>query len=144
MSMKKVIFTSAAIIAMSLPLVAQAGSTLRIVNNTNQYSTVQLTIAGTTTKVCSTQILGTTKGVTPPHGYLDLSSGELASACKNQTTACPAEVFMTNNCSGKKMGDVIINVDKGITSYSLTQSGIDSGYSINLVNPFYVEINGGN
>lgn len=144
MFLKKITAVSIAFAAMTLSLNAIAdGPSLRIVNNTTHVSTIEIKIHDGQNEIplCSTQF-GALKndGALPPQSYTDITNGQLNLVCENKT-ACPLDIYSTKDCTGPVIGKVIINVAAGIQKWSTTQEGINSGYSINVVNPFYLEIN---
>lgn len=148
MYFKKTIAISIAFIAIGLSLNAEAsGPSLRIVNNTNNASTIKVKMIDGSNEVlvCSNQFGALPNdGVLPPHSYTDLTNVDISLACTlSNPNACPLDIYLTKDCTGPVIGKIILNVTTGIQQFSTTQEGMSSGYSINLVNPFYLEINSG-
>jgi len=81
---------------------------LTIVNNSDFYSTSF--INGT---MCSSTLSG---GITQPHSTNVVADSVINLACLFYPTNCTADVYMTKNCSGLKVGTVVFDTKKGIKS----------------------------
>lgn len=114
----------------SLPLMSFAGD-LTLVNNTNQDSTSVINNG-----VCST-ILGST-GITKAHSTNVVPESKINLACILNRSNCKADVYMTNNCTGKVVATVVMDTKKGIKSVDIK----DKSYQIDAKD-FRVELNGG-
>jgi hypothetical protein len=104
---------------------------LTITNNTNFDSTT-ITNKGS----CST-ILGE-HGVTHPHSTNQVSRMQLLLACGRHVTDCEAQVFMTNNCTGSPIADVMLSEVSGIYKVD----SLDPTYQV-VGTGWNVAINGG-
>ncbi len=126
--MKKI--KMAAIALACLPIIASA-SDLTLVNNTNRDSTSVINNG-----VCST-ILGSA-GVTKAHTTNVVPESKINMACILNRTNCKADVYMTNNCSGKVVATVTMDTKSGVKAVAMK----DNTYKI-MAQGFRVEMEGG-
>lgn len=127
--LKKIALMS--LIALSLPLTTFA-TPLTIVNNTAQFSTAVLN-----GMMCSSRLPGGV-GITSPHSTNVVSERILKLACLGHSSNCQADIYMTNDCSGGKVGSAYLNTATGIYSVAVS----DPRYAVTY-NGFYVTISGG-
>lgn len=113
MKLLKKLSVLAAIAGMAFPLAALAGNDLTIVNNTNQDSTTVINGG-----LCSSTVLGS-GGVTKAHSTNVVTAFKLALACISNKDNCSADIYMTNNCTGPKVGNVIFSTTTGIKSFNV-------------------------
>lgn len=93
------------ILVMSIfPLLSYADITF--VNNTDYYFT-----ASTHLSPCSSVARG--DGILAPHGQATIPKAILSSFCK--FFSCDVNVFMSKDCSGKRVAAITMNTRKGIT-----------------------------
>lgn len=127
MSIKKIILVTAISASIALPALSHAmdslapstttGSGLTIVNNTDEDSTSIIN-----TSLCSDRLpLG--KGITKRRDPVTktptvntIDSSLINFACMANKTQCKAVVYMTNNCSGPVVAQVVFDTEKGVQS----------------------------
>jgi len=115
MSLRKTgLLIVAAFIAAS-PFQAQAGD-LVIINNT-RFDSTSITNNG----FCSATILGEA-GITRAGKTNVVADAKIRKACLFNKHQCRAAVYMTANCSGPKVADVMFDVDTGIQSVTMTDA----------------------
>ena len=127
MFVKKTIATTVLICATAFPLIGYAE--LVIHNETNQFSTSIINHGS-----CSTDILGD-DGVTPPNTTKTIPDWQINIACYPDYENCIADVYMTNNCSGKLITTVTFSATTGIKNATKPVDGYDikySGFSVTL------------
>lgn len=110
----------------SVSVLAQAGG-LTIVNNTDMDSTSIINDG-----MCSNTLSG---GVSKAHSTNIVSSTVIGLACFGHSSDCKADVYMTNNCSGDKVGTVIFDTKNGIKSVTMNTNQYQitgSGFNIQL------------
>lgn len=130
---KKLFFKSVLVFSLCIPFAANAGNPLTITNNTKLDSTC--IINGT---VCS-NALGDI-GITHPGKTNTIPATTVGLACWGHNDDCVADVYMTNNCTGPKIGTVHLNTSSGIQSASVD----DSNYRIDYQkDDFFVILSGG-
>jgi len=83
---------------------------LLIINNTDKSSTSTLNHG----KCSSALPFG--YGVTPPHSRKEIPEMILGMACIGHSSDCTADIYMTLDCSGPKVGTVVLNTTTGIVS----------------------------
>jgi len=112
------------------PVLASAGPlfgpSLFVTNNTKFDSTSIINDG-----LCSSKVLGPKSGVTKAGEQRhEVTGGQLALACFKNHQNCKADIYMTDNCTGKKISSVVFSTSTGIKSfttddpsYRLTASG---------------------
>jgi hypothetical protein len=125
---KITLFSSLLLSASLLAMPMTANADLTIVNNTDSDSTCIVNDG-----MCSNE-LGD-QGITHAHTSNLILQIELYIACGSNTSNCKADVYMSSNCSGPKVGTVILDINQGISQ--LTSTG---AYKITSADPFQVQI----
>jgi len=126
MFLKKLAGVGAMVIGVTVA--APAYADLTIVNNTDYDSTCIVNDGA-----CST-ILGDI-GITHAHSTNSLDYVLLRIACGLHPDNCHADVYMSNDCSGPKVGTVVMNINDGISSIEET-----GAFTLALDNPFEIQI----
>lgn len=108
MTFRKTIFTISAALCMALPIQAEAGA-LTIHNRTAFDST------SITNNASCSSLLGET-GITRAGQDKVVSDTLIRTACMLKRHPCKSDVYMTANCTGRKIATVLFDVDTGIVS----------------------------
>lgn len=133
MKVKTLLVSSLSIIAFNLPLTALAD--LTIVNHTKKDST-SIINAG----LCSSTLGegGISRAGKPP---LVVPDSLIKLACAGNLSNCVADVYMTSNCTGQKVGTVVFDIKTGTKSVTLNPS---SSYKItSALHSFTFTLDGG-
>lgn len=133
MATKKIIFTSLLAISMSsVSMMATAGD-LNLINNTDLDSTSIINNG-----MCSSSLLGK-DGITKAHDTNKIAGGLVKMACFRiadpKAENCSADVYMSNDCSGKKVATVILDISSGVKSITMHGEGYKisaSGFNIQM------------
>jgi hypothetical protein len=111
-----------------LPLTSYA-SDITFTNNTNLNSTSIIN------ESFCTNTFGD-QGIIKAHSSVTIYQSQLALACGSSTVGCTADIYLSNNCTGPKIGSIMISVDDGVNH---VETSSDS-YKVSSVDPEHVSI----
>jgi hypothetical protein len=75
------------------------------------------------------------QGIIKAHSSITIYKSQLQLACGTNTQACTTDLYMSNDCSGPKVGTITLNIDEGVTKVEAT-----SDLKITSADPSHVQI----